>query len=97
VPAGSDMFGSSVAQTTDKTRDAMRHWPPMYPLKHAASESANLRKQELECLRLETDCLQLAIAIHSPALKSHFIRMARKWSVLAAGGLEHAYRGEDLN
>jgi len=61
------------------------------------SESAKLRMQELECLRFEADCLQLASAVDSPSLKSHFIRLAKKWSALAAGGLEHGYRGQDLN
>jgi hypothetical protein len=61
------------------------------------SESANLRKQELECLRMEADCLQLAGAVHSPSLKSHFIGMAKKWSSLAAWGLEQGYRGQDLH
>jgi hypothetical protein len=65
--------------------------------RHAVSESANLRKQELECLRLEADCLQLADAVHSPSLKWHFTRMAKKWSTLAAWGLEHGYRGQNLN
>ena len=61
------------------------------------SASANLRKLELECLRLEADCLQLAGAVDSPALKSHFLRLAKKWSTQAAGGLEQGYRGQDLN
>lgn len=61
------------------------------------SESANLRKQELECLRLEADCLQLASAVKSSSLKAHFTRMAQKWSAVAAWGLEHGYRGQDLN
>jgi hypothetical protein len=61
------------------------------------SQSSSLRKQELECLRLEADCLQLADAIDSPSLKSHFIRMAKEWSILAAWGLEHEYRGQHLN
>jgi hypothetical protein len=60
-------------------------------------ESARLRKLELECLRLESDCLQLAGAVDSPALKAHFVRMAKKWSALAAWGLEHGYQGQDLN
>jgi hypothetical protein len=61
------------------------------------SQSTRLRKQELECLRLEADCLQLADAIHDPSLRSHFIRMAKEWSILAAWGLEHEYRGQPLN
>jgi hypothetical protein len=58
------------------------------------SGSASLRKQELECLRLEVDCLQLADAVDNPSLRSHFIRMAEQWSNLAAWGLEHGYRGQ---
>lgn len=65
--------------------------------RHAVSESANLQKQELECLRLEAGCMQLACAVDSPSLKAHFTRMANKWSALAAWGLEHGYRGQDLN
>ncbi|MGZ5904939.1 MAG: hypothetical protein ACXWKQ_06305 [Reyranella sp.] len=64
---------------------------------HPVSEAANLPKQELECLRLESDCLRLADAVDSPSLKSHFIEMAKKWSTLAAWGLEHGYRGQGLN
>ena len=40
---------------------------------HSVFDSANLRKQELECLRLEADCLQLAAAVDSPLVKSHFL------------------------
>ena len=61
------------------------------------SQSTSLRKQELECLRLEADCLQLADAVDSPSLKSHFTRMAKEWSIQAAWGLEHQYRGQRLN
>lgn len=61
------------------------------------SDQANLRKLELECLRLETDCRELARAIDSPSLKAHFTQMAEKWSTLAAWGLEHGYRGQDPN
>ena len=61
------------------------------------SKSVDLRKRELECLRLESDCRQLADAVHSPTLKSHFIEMAKTWSILAAWGLEHEYHGQALN
>jgi hypothetical protein len=64
---------------------------------HPASESVNSWKHELACLRLESDCLQLADAVDSPSLKSHFIEMAKKWSNLAAWGLQHGYRGQGLN
>jgi hypothetical protein len=65
--------------------------------KHSASDSVNLRKQELACLRLEADCLQLAGAVDSPLLKSRFIGMAQKWSALAVWGLEQGYQGQDLH
>ncbi len=61
------------------------------------SKLVKLRKRELECLRLETDCRQLADATNCPALKSHFIEMAKTWSILAAWGLEHGYLGQALN
>ena len=44
------------------------------------SESDNFRKHELECIRLAADCMQLVGNVHSPALQSHFLRMARVWS-----------------
>ena len=50
------------------------------------SEPVNWRKHELECVRLAADCMQLAGDVHSPALQSHFVRMARKWSSLAVQG-----------
>ena len=50
------------------------------------SESDNSRKYALECLRLEADCMQLAGIVHSPALQTHFVRMAREWSSLAVQG-----------
>jgi hypothetical protein len=40
-------------------------------------------KYALECLRLEADCKQLAVDVHSRALQSHFLRMASFWSVSA--------------
>ncbi len=44
------------------------------------------RKYELECLRLASDCVQLAWDVPSPALKSHFVRMAKAWQHLAERG-----------
>ena len=38
----------------------------------------------LECLRLEADCRELAVDVGSPALQSHFLRMASFWSVSAS-------------
>jgi hypothetical protein len=42
------------------------------------------RKHDLECLRLASDLTQLA---SSPALRSHFLRMAKVWTSLAEVGL----------
>jgi hypothetical protein len=50
------------------------------------SESDNLRKHALECMRLAADCMQLAGDVHSPTLQSHFLRMARVWPTLADRG-----------
>ena len=46
------------------------------------SETVNWRKHELECMRMATDCMQLAGDAHNPALQSHFVRLARIWSDL---------------
>jgi hypothetical protein len=48
--------------------------------------SDTLRKHELECLRLEADCLAMAARSHHPLLWSHFARMAGNWATLAAQG-----------
>jgi len=50
------------------------------------SDSDNLRKHALECMRLAADCMQLAGDAPSPALQSHFLRMARVWTTLADQG-----------
>ncbi len=50
------------------------------------SESYNMRKHALECMRLASDCMQLADDAHSPALQSHFLRIARVWTTLADQG-----------
>jgi hypothetical protein len=44
------------------------------------------RKHTLECMRLASDCLQLAGDVRSPALQTHFVRMAREWTSLAVQG-----------
>src|SRR5476649_824315 len=36
-------------------------------------------------MRLASDCMQLAGDAHSPALQSHFLRMAREWTTLRNG------------
>lgn len=50
------------------------------------SEPVNRREHELECMRLAASCMQLAGDVQSPALQSHFVRMAREWSSLAVQG-----------
>jgi len=40
----------------------------------------------LECLRLETDCRDLAKSVRSPDLRSNLLRMAHNWSDLAVSG-----------
>ena len=47
------------------------------------SESDNLRKHMLECMRLAADCMQLAGEVHGSTLQSHFLRMAGVWRTLA--------------
>jgi hypothetical protein len=43
-------------------------------------------KYALECLRLESECRQLAIQTANADLQSHFVRMAGVWSALAEDG-----------
>ena len=50
------------------------------------SESDNLRKHALECMRLAADCMQLAGDVHSPDLQRHFLWMARVWTTGAERG-----------
>jgi hypothetical protein len=47
------------------------------------SASDNLRKRELECLRLASDCMQLAASVESPILQQRFLRMATVWAAHA--------------
>jgi hypothetical protein len=50
------------------------------------SEQEQSRKHALECLRLESDCLQLAGDTRNPNVQSHMVRMARVWFALAVSG-----------
>ena len=45
-----------------------------------------MQKHALECLRLESHCMQLAGDSHNPNVQSHFVRMARLWSGMAVSG-----------
>jgi hypothetical protein len=61
------------------------------------SESDNLRKHALECMRLATDCMQLVGDLHNPSLQSHFLRMARIWRFLADQGPSADTQTMELN
>ncbi len=50
------------------------------------SYSEKLRKHDLECLRLASDCMQLACDVPNPALQSHFVRMAKALQSQVAQG-----------
>ena len=58
-----------------------------------ASES--LQKHALECLRLQADCMELAVQIGVPHLRAHFVRMARMWAAMADSELLAS--GQELN
>lgn len=47
------------------------------------SQPDRLRNHALACLRLESDCLQLAGDAPSPVARSHFACMARVWAAMA--------------
>lgn len=51
--------------------------------RYTMSKSKRLNTYSLKCLRLETDCRELALNAHSPSLQLHFLRMAQTWSALA--------------
>lgn len=55
------------------------------------SKSENLRKRELECMRLAAECMQLAGDAPTPALQSHFLRMAAVWPSLVDHGPRARY------
>ena len=76
----------SVAQATDRTRDAVQRSSTRVSWRCAVSESDYSRKHALECMRLAADSMQLAGDVQNPALQSHFVRMARVWSDLAVRG-----------
>ena len=47
------------------------------------SDSNDEQKRELECLRLASDCMQLATGGLSPDLQTHLRGMAQMWSAMA--------------
>jgi CheY-like chemotaxis protein len=55
-----------------------------------------LRKHALECLRQESECLDMAGNVYLPHLRSHFLRMAGAWRTLALSG-PSPYTGESIS
>jgi hypothetical protein len=49
-------------------------------------DAKQIRKHALECLRLQSDCMQLSRVADSRNLQSHFADMARFWGGLAISG-----------
>ncbi len=47
------------------------------------SELNRIRRYSLECLRLESACVQLACDLRRPDWQAHFLRMAKEWRRLA--------------
>jgi hypothetical protein len=45
--------------------------------------SDDAQKHDLECLRLASDCMELASGVLSPALQAHLRGMARVWTTIA--------------
>jgi hypothetical protein len=62
-------------------------------LKRIGSRSERSRKHALECLRLASDCRQLARYIERPEAQQHFLRMAEEWAALAEQGPKAEVRG----
>jgi hypothetical protein len=50
------------------------------------SPSDYLRKHELECTRLASECMQLVGDVASPTVQRHFLEMARVWTAHAEHG-----------
>ena len=65
--------------------------------RRTVSDSNDLRKYELECLRLASDCMQLACDVPNPALQSHFVRMARDVQILAEQGPSADIADQEFN
>ena len=49
-------------------------------------DAKQLRKHALECLRLQSDCMELAGVAHCRNMQSHFVFMAKFWGNLAVSG-----------
>ena len=46
------------------------------------SESDNVRKYALACMRLAAECRDLAADVPEPELRAHFLHMASMWTEL---------------
>jgi hypothetical protein len=57
------------------------------------SDSDNMRRHALECMRLAADCKQLAGDVRNPAWQSHLLRMAKIWTTQAVRG----YPDQEVN
>ena len=55
---------------------------------------AQLPKQSLESLRMESECLQMARRSANPDMQAHFIRMARNWNRISVMMLEEPAAAE---
>jgi hypothetical protein len=47
------------------------------------SESDNVQKYALACMRLAAECRDLAADVPEPDLRAHFLYMASRWTELA--------------
>ena len=47
------------------------------------SETENLKKFALNCMRLAAECRGLANDVSEPDLREHFVRLANRWTELA--------------
>jgi hypothetical protein len=54
------------------------------------------RKHELECLRLQAECMQLAGDAQGYTVQSHFVHMAKCWLGLALAGPDAVAGSEPL-
>ena len=51
------------------------------------SETNRVRNFELECLRIAVSCSNMAADVTDPALKAHYLQMAKLWPILAKRGI----------
>jgi hypothetical protein len=71
-----------VAWATDRTGDVVQYRRMGGEKRYTVSNSDELRR-ELECLRLEAECMQLVGDVSSLNQQRHFLCMARAWATEA--------------